>query len=85
MTRTELLQEYSIADRTQMQVRPIQERESLWLVGINGLGDPIKAISPKQAAELAGRLKSIGEVELANQVSKAAQKAQDSNAALAAR
>jgi len=85
MTRTELLQEYRITDRPQMNVQTIQEREVLWLVGINGVGDPVKAFSAKQAAELAGRLQSIGEDKLAHRISEAAKKAQDSNVAAAVR
>jgi hypothetical protein len=85
MTRTELLQEHGIIDRLRMNVQPIQERNVLSLVAINGVGDPVKAFSAKQAAELAGRLQSIGENELAHRISAAAKKAQDSNLAAVTR
>ncbi len=85
MTRTELLREYGITDRPQMRVKLIQEHERLWVVGINGLGDPISGIPAKKAAELAGRLQSIGENGLASQISAAAKDAQHSNETAAAK
>jgi hypothetical protein len=81
MSRSEVLQRYGITDRPEIRVNTIQERNSpLWLVGINGPGDPIKAIPSKRAAELSIELRKAGEEELAAQVSAAAQKALRANA-----
>jgi hypothetical protein len=85
MKRAEILQEYQIIDRIQMRVEVIKEGDILSLVGIAGRGDPIRAISAKKAAELAGRLNSIGETELSNLISAAAKKAQQANEAAAGR
>ena len=82
MTRSELLAEYGIIDRPEITVTPIQEAGVLWWVGISGVGDPIKGVSTKNAAELAGRLHSIGEGELAHRISVAAKETQRYNAAV---
>jgi hypothetical protein len=84
-TQTELLSEYNIVYRRKMRERPVQEGSALWLLGIGGLGDLVKAFSARQAAKLAGRLSSIGEKELANQIRVAAKKSLDPNVAAAAR
>jgi hypothetical protein len=81
MTRTELLREYGIVDSQDLRVRPVQEADILWLVGINGAGDPVQAIPAMRAVELSARLRGIGEEELAGEITAAAQKAQRSNAA----
>jgi hypothetical protein len=85
MTRSEILQRHGIKDHPDLRIRMVQERDTLWLVGINGPGDPIKAISAKKAAELSVELRSIGETSLGSDISMAAQKAQQSNEAAAAK
>jgi hypothetical protein len=62
-----------------MRVQPVQEKGRLWLVGINAIGNPLKANSPKQAQELSMRLRQIGETELGVEISGAAQKAHRAN------
>jgi hypothetical protein len=84
MTRSELLGEYGITERPPFRVTAIQERGVLWLVGIAAFGEPLKGISAKDAAELAGRLHSFGEEELAHRISATAEEALKSNASSAA-
>jgi hypothetical protein len=85
MSRKEVLKKYGLTDRPDLRVNTVQEGNSpLWLVGINGPGDPIKAIAAKRAIELSIELRQAGENELAGQISAAAQKAQRANAGKAA-
>jgi len=84
MTRTEILQEYGIIDGNDIRVQIVQEtgakgKGALMLVGINAIGNPVKAISAKQAVELSLRLRQISEEKLASDISTAAQKAQQTN------
>jgi hypothetical protein len=79
ITRAELLEEYGIVDRPEIRVTLAQEADVFWCVGIGGTGDPLTCITAKKAAELAGRLQSVGETELASRISKAAEDARKSN------
>jgi hypothetical protein len=79
VTRAELLQEYGIIDRPEISVTLAQEADVFWCVGIGGTGDPLTCMTAKKAAELAGRLQSVGETELAHRISKAAKDARKSN------
>jgi hypothetical protein len=86
MTRAEILQDYGIKDGNNIKIQVVQEtgakgKGALRLVGINAVGNPLKAISPKQAAELAIRLRQISQNDLANEISTAARKAQEANQA----
>jgi hypothetical protein len=79
-SRAEIFKRYGITDRPEMRVQTIKEGDSpLWVVGINGTGDPIKALSSKHAIELSIGLRQIGEDKLANDISAAAAKAHKSN------
>jgi hypothetical protein len=79
-SRAEIFKQYGITDRPEIRVQTIKEGNSpLWVVGINGIGDPIKAIPSKQAIELSVRLRQIGEAKLAGDISAAAAKAQKDN------
>jgi hypothetical protein len=79
LSRTEILQQHGITDRSEIRISVVQEGKSLNLVGIAGVGDPLKAISPKKAQELSIQLTQIGENDLAAQISSAAQKAHHAN------
>jgi hypothetical protein len=84
MTRTEIFQEYGIIDGKDMRVQTVQEtgakgKGALMLVGINAIGNPVKAISAKQAVEPSVRLRQIGEEKLGSDISAVAQKAQQAN------
>ena len=80
-SRAEIFKRYGITDRPDMRVQAIKEEDSpLWVVGINGTGDPIKALSSKHAIELSIGLRQIAEDKLAGDISAAATKAQQSNA-----
>jgi len=79
LSRTEVLKQHGITDRSEIRVSVVQEGNSLNLVGIAGVGDPLKAISPKKAQELSIQLRQIGEVELASQIATAAQNAHRAN------
>jgi hypothetical protein len=65
MSRTEILKRYGIIDRPKLLVRPTEEADVLWRVGINGQGDPLTAIDVGGALKLANELNGIGEAELA--------------------
>jgi hypothetical protein len=80
MSRGEVLRRYGITDRPEIRVNTVQEGNSpLWVVAINGPGDPIKALPSKRAAELSIALRQAREDDLAAQISTAAQKAQRAN------
>jgi hypothetical protein len=79
-SRADVLKRHGITDRTAIRVQAIQERGSpLWVVGINGVGDPIIALSSKKAMELSVELRHIDD-NLASDISRAVTKAQQANA-----
>jgi len=82
-SRAEILKQYGITDRPEIRIQTIQERSSpLWVVGVNGVGDPIVALASKKAVELSIALRQIGESEIADDISTAAAKAQNTNVPL---
>jgi hypothetical protein len=78
-SRAQILAEYGITDGSNIRVQAIPEREKLWNVGINAVGNAITAISPMRAQELAARLSQIGETALASEISTAAHSAHKAN------
>jgi hypothetical protein len=81
MTRTEILARYGILDRPDLIVQVIKEADVLWLVGIQGRGDPIRALATDNALKLSEDLRKIGERALAGRIVLEAEKAQRPNAA----
>jgi hypothetical protein len=81
MSRSQILSCYGIVDRPELRVATVQEAGALWLVSINGVGDPIKAIPPKRAIELSAELRRVNEEELASRIVMAAERAHRSNVA----
>lgn len=77
--RTELLFQYGIIDRPELMIIPIREADVLWRVRISGPGDPVTALLVDRAIELARKLRSIGEEELASRIVIEAEKAQRYN------
>jgi hypothetical protein len=58
VSRVDVLKRHGITDRAKIRVQAIQERGSpLWVVGINGVGDPIVALSSKKTMELSIELR----------------------------
>jgi hypothetical protein len=80
MTRSDVLSKYGVSDHKDLRVRPVQEADTLWLVGINAPGDPVIALAPKKTAELSIELRRAGEDQLASDVLKAADQAKGANA-----
>ena len=79
MSLADILSRYGITNRPDLRVATVQEGGLLWLVDIHGPGDPVKAISPKRAAELSVELRNAGDEELGRQIAMAAEKAEKAN------
>ena len=79
MTRTEILARYGILDRPDLIIQAIKEADALWLVGIQGQGDPVRALATDNALKLSQDLRRIGERTLAGRIVLEAEKALRSN------
>lgn len=78
-SRAKILTAYRIEDGREMRVRAVSEKNKLWLIGINAIGNSVTTISAMKARELAARLRQVGESKLADEISAAAQKAHRAN------
>jgi hypothetical protein len=75
MNRAEVLAIYGILDGPDLAVDLIKEGGALWRVAIRAAGNPLKALVPSEAKELADKLRDIGETQLADRFAQEAEKA----------
>jgi hypothetical protein len=79
LPRKDALSKFGITDRPNLQVQVVEQQDGPALVDVHGPGDPIKTITPKQAAELSILLRDAGEEALGQEIANAAARAQKAN------
>jgi hypothetical protein len=79
MTRTQILTRYGIVDRPDLIIQATKEDDVLWLVKIQGQGDPVRALATDNALKLSQDLRRIGERTLAGRIVLEAERAHRSN------
>jgi hypothetical protein len=79
LPRKDILSKFGITDRPDLRVQVIEKPGSVSMVDVHGPGDPVKTITPKQAAELSILLRDAGEEALGQEIAAAAAKAQRAN------
>jgi hypothetical protein len=74
MTRAEVLARYGVTDSPDLMVDLIQEGGVLWRIAIRASGNPVTALPPSKASELAAELRQIDD-ELADRIAREVDKA----------
>jgi hypothetical protein len=79
LPRKDALAKFGITDRPDLRVQVIEQQGGPSLVGVHGQGDPVKAITPKQAMELSVLLRDAGQDRLGQELATAAAKTKKAN------
>jgi hypothetical protein len=79
MPRKDILSKFGITDRPDLRVQIVGTPDGPSMVDVRGPGDPVKTITPKQAAELSTLLRDAGEEALGQEIATAAAETQAIN------
>jgi hypothetical protein len=81
LPKKDALAKFGITDRPDLKVQVIEQQGGPFLVDVHGSGDPVKALTPRQATELSILLRDAGEEALGEDIAAAATKAKAANQA----
>jgi hypothetical protein len=79
LPRKDILSMFGITDRPDLRVHIVGKPDGPSMFDVHGPGDPLKTITPKQAAELSTLLRDAGEEALGQEIATAATEAQSIN------
>ncbi len=79
LPRKDILSKFGITDRPDLRVEVIEKPGGPWVIALHSPQDPIKSVTPRQAAELSTLLRDAGEEALGHELATAAANARKAN------